>query len=75
MNWLSVQFWDSTPILIHSSGPNFANGVPAMASGATPTARPPMFCMALLTTTASWSTSVSHGRSVSPFHCERLAFS
>ena len=40
-----------------------------------PAARPPMLAAALAITTASWSTSVSQGRSVSPFHCDVFAFS
>ena len=42
------------------------------AASSMPPARPPRLAVALAMTTASWSTSVSHGRSVSPFHCERL---
>jgi hypothetical protein len=72
MNWESIQFCDSTPTWSHSFSPHFSNGVPAtsMVSGPTPPTPP-----ALAITTASWSTSVSQGRSVSPFHCEVLAFS
>jgi hypothetical protein len=75
MNWLSVQFCDSMPNWIHSFSDHFSNGVPLMsieASGPMPVAP---LAMALARTTCSWSTSVSHGRSVSPFHCDVLAFS
>ena len=74
MNWLSVQFWLSMPSWIHSLSPHFANGVPWRSIISDSAPRPPNWA-ALASTTSVWSTTVSHGRSVSPFHCECLAFS
>jgi hypothetical protein len=60
---------------IHSCGPHEAKAERAMTSSSMPAARPPSVVAALARTTASWSTSVSQGRSVAPFHCDPLAFS
>ena len=74
MNWLRVQFWLSMPSFIHCDSSHFSNGVPVTSKSARP--RPSaLFWSALAMTTRSWSTTVSHGRSVSPFHMETLAFS
>ena len=70
MNWLSIQFCDSMPSCSHSFSSHFSNEVPARSSSMALG-----LAAALAMTTASWSTSVSQGRSVSPFHCEVLAFS
>ena len=70
-NWESVQFWFSTPNATHSFSLHFSSGVPEMSK---PTAWPPWAAAASITS-FSWSTSVSHGRSVSPFHWAFLAFS
>ncbi len=71
MNWLSIQFWLSTPNSSHFSSSQCSIGVPLTSMSAS---KPPD-AMAFSATTFSWSTSVSHGRSVSPFHIETLAFS
>ena len=73
MNWDSIQFWFSTPNSMHPFSSHFASTVPARAASS--------HCIwaalasALATTTFSWSTSMSQGRSVWPFHCAFLAFS
>ncbi len=71
MNCDSVQFWLSTPNCSHSLSPQLAMLVPEMSM---PSWKPPL-ATALAATTFSWSTSVSHGRSVWPFHWAFLAFS
>ena len=71
MNCDSVQFWLSTPNWIHSLSPHRSSEVPLTSR---PSPRPPL-AAALATTSFSWSTSVSHGRSVWPFHWVFLAFS
>ena len=69
MNWLRLQFWNSMPRFIHSLSPQLANGVWLRSMS------PKLPSAMLSRATCSWSTSVSHGRSVSPFHMETLAFS
>ena len=72
MNWLRLQLCCSTPHCVHSLDVHLASGVPvgskSMASqlGSAPLANTAM---------ASGSTSIDQSRSVSPFHCEFLAFS
>ncbi len=72
MNCDSVQFCDSQPSSIHSLSPHLAKGVPDMSISCVNT---PPLASELAITTASWSTSMSQGRSVSPFHWFFLAFS
>jgi hypothetical protein len=69
MNCESVQFWDWTPNSVHSLSPHFSNGVPARSMF-----RPMPFWFWLSLATCSWSTSISHGRSLA-FHCDVFAFS
>ncbi len=74
MNWLRRQFWPSMSSSFHSLGPKFRNGESGWAVASSRKrciwGLPPISVASFST-----STSVSHGRSVSPFHCEDLAFS
>ena len=69
-----VHFWRSTPQASHWASSQVESTVPerSMPSEASPST---VGVSGLAAMSRSGSTSVSHGRSVSPFHCEFLAFS
>ena len=69
MNCDSVQFCDSIPNWIHSLSPQPLNGVSDQSRS-----RLNPFWFWFSRDTFSWSTSISHGRSLA-FHCDFFAFS
>ena len=73
MNCDSDQFWVSIESWVHSLSSHFSNGVPLKSTPWRSISMRRMSEIALAN--SSWSTSIDQSRSVSPFHCECLAFS
>ncbi len=74
MNWLRLQFWDSIACWSHSLSVHDASEVPDRSKPSCSTSSVVMR-MGDSAAMRSWSTSMDQSRSVSPFHCECLAFS